>query len=73
MNKDLKPGDILYAFMGEKLCEFTMIAYEDELRVSGSNDDERYCFYEESCYRTKNEALEGMGRFCAVLKDMPLD
>ena len=69
MNKDFEPGEILYAFMGEKLCEFTMTTYEDETRLSGSNNDERYCFYEESCYRTKEEALEGMKKFCSVLVD----
>lgn len=59
MNK-FSEGDIVYTFLGENLCEMKVLYYEDDIRIAGECPDANVCVYEYFCYRTTQQAIDGM-------------
>lgn len=61
-------GDIVYTFVGEKLCRFEVTDLPDDIRLHGENDQESYCMYIDCCYKSAKEAIEGMYKRLEIIK-----
>ena len=66
---DLKIGDKVFCFLGMNLEKF-IITSIDEIRVFGENNESTFCFYKDSCFKKKEEAINSMIEYCLKFKKL---
>lgn len=68
----VKEGDWLYCFMGEKLIHFVVTIYDTDMhpnKVVGEDAENQYTFYLSDCYLTKEDAISGMLKYIGEITE----
>lgn len=65
-----KPGDKVWAFLGERLVNFSVKEILPCGRLLGENEKENYCMFESNCYSNPKNAINGMKIYLKALNQM---